>query len=1335
MDSPSDEINQDRKLQCIFCHAVIFFPSMPPKKLATHLQNNHDILFEIDRVVETTLQEQYPSLAKFSPVLAQASNKVEANLFTPTNNTKVPAGKFSSNARQYVKKEILEEVSEDEKSTAANGSKTPNAFKKRGKEDNASNGIGKHAPINVDDDIQIIDDNSRIVNKKENFMEAKQIMERFTEWKIGKCQYQCKVCDNVACFHDVKSFFGHIERIHNIGKKDYWDCYGDPIIEETDIGCGICSKRVRHDLYYMEKHFKKLHNLSLQEYYLNWVEDQEKKAIKREPKSNFDTLSYEKETNDGEECNSFAEPEVVVTTNDDTVTSIDDPMDPSNESFGIISGVQSLQTPNKIQLKWDFGVLYGCKLCTKQFFELAEFKKHISSAHNLDINTFINEYGDPLLANNFHECLVCGRGMLHCPSIIRNHLGIHKLTPPMYYEKFKTEINEEEIDLPITDPQLLSSLTAKTTYKSVQMSNVSSIKQWYNECNFTCKMCSPPSNFDSYNKVSKHLKKKHKTSLSDYSIQHGSVLTKIVWHSCQICYARIQWTADKLNKHIQFHEMKKVDYHTNYMSSYSEWPEPSEENQDDGVKELEWANKCKFQCFMCPKMESKQSRKYFYNYLSLANHLHSTHNVNVELYSERHGNPLKSKAVAYHVCQICTKKVLWNKEALYIHLSKRHTLSPDDYLSQFKQYCTSGASYRAKLSSKIRTPKIISSSPGSGGFYWSNKCTFQCKICFSLFKSRQSLHTHLKGNHNSTVGVHEEQFGEVMLEKSVIACQLCSSDMIWDSYYIALHLDQKHKERLTNYKRLYYDSFDKVDDSSLGDKETKWMDECEFGCRICNKIFTRQQKFLNHLKEDHEAMSVGKYKEQYKNYELSKKYHTCQVDKCNKEVMWELKSMTRHIERHNLTPDSYQKIYMKNYSTTEDSALIRYMNKCSFVCKICLNLFNCKSELTKHVTDEHHVGDFIREYQNVHGYSVAKTVYHTCTMCSENILWDAETLQKHTRERHQTNILDYIKENLTHYKENEECQAKHKENSEWLYKCVYECTECKTQYNRYDGIHSHVYSPVHKENIDKIALRKTVTKSIHTCQICGYEEEWDGKYLRHHFKHKHNILADIYFATYMSNYTKDLDEIKERQKVSKEWKKKHSPEKLEAEVFEKSDDDDDSMSEDVKKWASGCLYLCEICDSDHAGCNAFKSHLGKKHHTTFTNHIAKYQMRNVCIAKSYVFCKLCQKNVLHDIDDLKKHFDKEHQISISDYYERFKAKLKMPRTERPEAFKTPPSAKVKKISENASVQEGFNDIDDIEGSSIVAKKRPINGIITDVNQNQFIKKKLKLEIVDIIKKE
>jgi len=258
---------------------------------------------------------------------------------------------------------------------------------------------------------------------------------------------------------------------------------------------------------------------------------------------------------------------------------------------------------------------------------------------------------------------------------------------------------------------------------------------------------------------------------------------------------------------------------------------------------------------------------------------------------------------------------------------------------------------------------------------------------------------------------------------------------------------------------------------------------------------------------------------------------------------------------------------------------------------------------------------------------------------------------------------------------------------------------------------------------------------VHTCQICLHPDiEWDSSTIKYHLESKHSIQPDMYFAKYMHNYSPDTSVIKERQAQHKEHRRRQRDQAQENHEEEEEDenteeelsgkrsrqqvevnyeDDDEWRSEEAKIWAKGCLYFCEPCDGDFAGIKDFSFHLVSKHKTSFTRHCAKYQMKYVCIKKNFHFCKLCHKNVNHDEDDLAKHFRKEHEMSGSDYFEQFKAKLKRPRLDRPEGFK--PSSAI--VDTNSDTSQDAMDIPKGEPTVVPSsndKKNP-----PDLNQNKL----------------
>jgi hypothetical protein len=107
------------------------------------------------------------------------------------------------------------------------------------------------------------------------------------------------------------------------------------------------------------------------------------------------------------------------------------------------------------------------------------------------------EKGDAALSSNYHECLVCGKGILHCLTSIRGHLNDHDLTIDLYYERYKVDIDGDPISLPITDQSLLgkpvvnrrSSIGLQNNFKLLDLETQKSLNKWMNRCKYACRVC------------------------------------------------------------------------------------------------------------------------------------------------------------------------------------------------------------------------------------------------------------------------------------------------------------------------------------------------------------------------------------------------------------------------------------------------------------------------------------------------------------------------------------------------------------------------------------------------------------------------------------------------------------------------------------------------------------------------------------------------------------------------------------------------------------------------------------------------------------------------------
>ena len=98
------------------------------------------------------------------------------------------------------------------------------------------------------------------------------------------------------------------------------------------------------------------------------------------------------------------------------------------------------------------------------------------------------------VVTNVHECFICGRGMPHCQTSIKNHLGkVHDMTITLYYDQNKEDIDNEAVELPITDPKLrvriVTSGRSGQSSTPVSPATQKSANEWLNKCLYACKVC------------------------------------------------------------------------------------------------------------------------------------------------------------------------------------------------------------------------------------------------------------------------------------------------------------------------------------------------------------------------------------------------------------------------------------------------------------------------------------------------------------------------------------------------------------------------------------------------------------------------------------------------------------------------------------------------------------------------------------------------------------------------------------------------------------------------------------------------------------------------------
>ena len=1055
------------------------------------------------------------------------------------------------------------------------------------------------------------DDLETILNKKKKKLNTSQNtdLNDSTNW-LNKCSYSCKMCEFECSVYTT--FFNHITKTHHTSGKEYMKKYGGELMTtKVYHTCQLCGFVLPWDRYLVVKHVSLKHN-------------------------SVSLLDY------------------------------------SNKFESIYQEVPDFEEKDSEQ--WMNRCIFECKECEapKHFNTRGKVSLHLFKEHQMVVKDYIEKHKTVLKTVDNYTCKVCNSHIRWDSENIIAHLDrFHQLTT----ERYISEILNDDLETHLASFKKQSPQVPDPSEENSSSNlNVSGLSNWLNRCHYACTLCSFEIN--NYSSFFGHLKAVHKMSGKEYLEQNGGKLcSTAVSHTCQICGFILDWDRTNISKHFQtkHNSISLKDYFTKYADTYTDFPDLVENEAD------KWMNQSTFQCKVCDQPKDFNTR----NKLML--HLLKEHNLSMKSYLEKEKQIISS--LVNHTCKLCDKVMRWDSDTLIAHFDRFHSITPQNYFDNFLKddFKTILASMKKSRSKKsVESPNTYAK--GSPTIKWNDKCSFSCQICFTVVKSKNILKWHLHNEHKMNEIYYTDHFSKEALVKVTHGCLICGEEILFDSLIMSKHLAGSHdKMTVAVYKS---DFFNKYTTSNLNTKdiENDWIYKSHYNCKICLNIIRGKDQFKKHLTTEH-STNFNDYAETHGHGIFEEHFHTCLVEDrqrklCSKKVLWDGRSMTYHLGKHNLNPEEYHSRYVvDNNEKIVETEKEDWTNKCTFLCKICSKIFDIKSNLISHLKEDH--DEAFSEGNSVMDF-VVDYMLHTCQVCSDNILWEDQALKSHLKSKHSLKIEEYASKHLRTYQENEDCKKEMDTFDSWINQCIYRCMLCPDEVvmDRKMRLLTHL-SKKHSHNRAGYFVNNEETTFVekieHVCQICTQPILWDVYYLQKHIENIHKIKTNIYRAKFMSKYTDNAGEIeklrKEENRIAKASKKTRvSLVTLEDEDSSMSttlpnydDEEDDDSNEEVRTWARGCLYCCEICDTDFVGARAFQFHLESSHQTSYKR---KNGSNQSCVISGFHFCRLCCNNVRHDEADLKSHFSKEHKMTVSEYYQQFKGKLRMPRLERPSATRT-----------------------------------------------------------------
>ena len=1170
---------------------------------------------------------------------------------------------------------------------------------------------------------------------EKTYSENPSLQENEKDTWMNQCTFECEECTPSVTFKTRNKVIHHFYQKHKLTLKDYQQKHKTFSPRTVNHACKVCYKSIRWDSDTITGHLQRLHSLTPDAYVIEYFNGDVQSIVPKTTEINHLSLVNTSSSHTDwlsqctYKCNLC---NFETTTYNSFYPHISKVHEMTADNFlkkykkrlchkivqhtcqlcGFISnwdralinihlksahGLMSLteyvekfqntyhQFPELAQKesdKWMNQCKFTCLICPseKHFQTRNTFNLHLVKDHQMECSDYFIKHSNYITTLNKMTCKVCEKSLQWDKDTITSHLECeHKLTPEAYVKEILHGNLDSIIETLFTPPKQTSEALASTFEKEAT--------EWLNMCEYACSLCS--SKVNSYTGFISHVVNFHKMSGNSYIEENGGkICTKKLSHKCQLCGFVMDWDRKTIVSHLllRHQHITTQEYMDKFKKCYSDSPVLIENECE------EWMNQCAFECRKCKEPEHFTTKQ------NLDIHLNREHKMSLEDYIKKE-KILTSKLVL-HTCMICAKSMRWDSETIKAHLDKTHCTTPEVYFKEKMK------DYKKKTAPPNPKETAAAYSTLRPSLQWNDKCKFSCKICYKIFQGKDLLSWHLWQEHKMKEEYYNDHFNTDPIEKVTHTCMLCADVILFDSQTMKKHLQIFHNNMHINvYKSEHFDEYrlnqftdqcpDSIDDSI--DDEYEFFVRNLYYCKICKTILKGSRPFKEHILYKH-SLNLSDYTDKNGSGILEKHHHICQYalgkgNLCLKTIPWDEYPLSEHLSKeHKLSAKQYNSRYMLDYNNKAFERVAEkekelWTDKCTFLCKICCQVFKTKSHLVSHVSSTHskQIEDTL-DLMDV----VVNCVLHSCQLCGMNILWESESLEAHFKSKHKciVTLQGYKLQYMPIYKESEECTKKVCKLDDWMSRCIYKCKLCTrpTSFSKRSYLLQHLtnhHLPSKNGYFAKYENETFITKEEHICQICAKPLIWDPYHLQQHIEQIHRIKPAIYKAKYLCQYTQNkeviikpnsneqqmatllIKQIPKNNPVTKNEGTSLNPVQISERETARSSAERNTKNE-AQTWARGCLYTCHICKTYFAGFRSVAEHMKNVHISGSTN-------KNIVTVNMHS-CQLCNQRVVHDEIELKAHLKTRHYLSIPEYFDKFKVNLSVPK------FTIPHSPKMNPLS-------------------------------------------------------
>jgi len=475
-------------------------------------------------------------------------------------------------------------------------------------------------------------------------------------------------------------------------------------------------------------------------------------------------------------------------------------------------------------------------------------------------------------------------------------------------------------------------------------------------------------------------------------------------------------------------------------------------------------------------------------------------------------------------------------------------------------------------------------------------CVCKCNICDQTFLHHK-MKKHMKYKHNSTT-----RNLYTFIKQTYYRCKICFAEVLFSFDSIRNHLWNHHQLPLKDYKNSCQ--------AFTGELESE-LPEPELPESELPEPELPEQQDLDVEPPQHQVVPPMPKLKNYSQLAVSKELQQAAALMLGGAFLPNLQQMAQQFNASR--SEHLATLLLNNAKPKTFSDKLSDMTVCR--CRV------CKTELHHHLLKKHFKAEHSCNLTK-NQYEFVVETHYRCKICNTGMLFSFDTIRRHVYQSHRLSLKEYRRKHNA-FTEEQTPEGVPEENKTFSDDpkdmCICACKVCGEEY-----LHHLIMKHIRKKHAISSKDQYKFTKLIYyKCKVCGIDFPFSMLNISNHLIQNHKLTMTEYKRTYPA-----FSGVEGPPPPPKEEEKEK--------IFS------DNLEE-------RCICRCAVC-----GKEMYQDRLGK--HAELNHKDQKPSLqggRNEFVLKTYHRCKICHSELLFNLQGIRKHVRRAHDLSMDEYKENY----------------------------------------------------------------------------------